>query len=81
MVALLLLLLGAGLPAVLLWSSWSAFRVQQEQKRIYLQSRIGAIAGRLESMPRTGAAQIFELLAQEEPALAGLRIHEKRIPR
>ena len=80
MVALLLLLLGAGLPAVLLWSSWSAFRVQQEQKRIYLQSRIGAIAGRLESMPRTGAAQIFELLAQEEPALAGLRIHEKRIP-
>jgi len=80
MVALLLLVLGAGLPAVLLWSSWSALRMQQEQKRIYLQSRIGAIAGRLEGMPRTDPELIFDLLVQEEPALAGLRIHVKRIP-
>ena len=77
---MLLVLLGAGLPAVLLWSSWSALQMQQEQKRIYLQSRIGAIAGRLEAMPRIDPAQVFELLVQDEPALAGLHIHNHRIP-
>lgn len=78
--ASLLAALAFGLPAVLLWTSWSTLRAQEEQKRIYLQSRIGALASRLEAMPAGREEEVFETLAAEEPALAGLVILTSRQP-
>lgn len=78
--AALLAALAFGLPAVLLWTSWSALRSQEEQKRTYLQSRIGALAARLETMPAGSEEEVFEALAAEEPALAGLVILTSRRP-
>lgn len=76
----LLAALALGLPAALLWTSWSALRAQEEQKRIYLQSRIGALAARLETLPPVGAEEAWEALSAEEPALAGLSIRTERKP-
>lgn len=78
--ASLLAALAFGLPAILLWTSWSTLRAQEEQKRIYLQSRIGALASRLEAMPAGSEEEVFETLAAEEPALAGLAILTSRQP-
>lgn len=70
--------LALALPALLLWTSWTALRTQQQQKRIYLQSRIGALADRLETLPEMSEADLIEVLSAEEPALVGLRILARR---
>ncbi len=78
--AALLAALALGLPAALIWTSWSTLRAQEEQKRIYLQSRMGALAARLETMPAGSDEDAFEALAADEPALAGLVILTARRP-
>lgn len=78
--AALLAGLALGLPALLMWTSWSSFQTQQEQKRVYLQSLIGALVARLETLPQPEDPEQLEMLAAEEPALAGVVILKERKP-
>lgn len=63
------------LPAVLLVQAAITFREFAEMKAVYLRNRAANIAARLESFePAELAADPFELLANDEPALVDLRI-------
>lgn len=76
---LLVVMLAAVLPALLLWTSWSAERTQQ-QRAHFLRGRLAAVAARLETLPETDASQALEILSAEEPALAGLEIYREKKP-
>lgn len=77
---LLVVMLAAVLPALLLWTSWSAERTQQQQRAHFLRGRLAAVAARLETLPETDASQALEILSAEEPALAGLEIYREKKP-
>ncbi len=68
------------LPLALLWTSWSALRVQEDQRQTWLRSRIGALAARLETLPELQPAAAQDILSAEEPALASLQILDARAP-
>lgn len=68
----------AVLPVVLLLSSLRTLSELGSQRTVYLRSRAAAVAGRLEPMAQaTPEGDLFELLAQDEPALVDLRILDR----
>lgn len=61
------------LPAVLLFSAVRTFRALDEQRGVYLRSRVASIAARLETLP---PGQDPHSLAEDEVGLAGIAILE-----
>ncbi|MEK7407886.1 MAG: ATP-binding protein [Acidobacteriota bacterium] len=65
------------LPLVLLVSAVLTFRELQEMRAIYLRSRAGALAARLETLqPRLPEEKVVDALRDEEPALLDIRIFD-----
>jgi two-component system sensor histidine kinase HydH len=78
---LLLPLVVAALPVVLLLSSLRTLRELDEQKTVYLRSRVAAVAGRLENLPPSvDAAEAFDALSEDEPYLLDLALIERNSP-
>lgn len=73
----LLISFAVALPVWLLWSSWSAYRMQERQRETYLRSRLGALAARLETFRNVETESAFEILSAEEPGLVGLQIRDE----
>ncbi len=69
----------AVLPVVLLLSSLRTLNELGSQRTVYLRSRAAALAGQLESVAPASRDEgaLFELLAQDEPALVDLRILDR----
>ena len=70
-------LLTLGLPAMLLYSAVRTYRALDDQKAVYLRSRVAAVAARLETLPpgRT-ADQVVESL-EEEPGLIDVAVVQR----
>ena len=71
-------LLAVVLPAALLWTSWTTYRMQVQQQGHYLRGRMGALAAWLETMPEAETGEAFEMLSAEEPSLTGLEVIRER---
>lgn len=69
---LLLAILAIVLPVALVWSSYRSYDAQLTQRRVYLRSRIAAVAALLETLPDSSA---LDSLYDEEPGLLDLRIY------
>lgn len=68
-----------GLPSMLVYSAVRTYRALEEQKAVYLRSRIAGLAARLETLPAgLSAAQVLESVA-EEPGLLDLAVLEARV--
>lgn len=68
---------------LLILSAWQTFQSLEDQREVYLRSRVAALAARLETLPAHPGReeqQTLEALSQEEPALAGLEIHDHPSP-
>ncbi|MCC7017843.1 MAG: hypothetical protein IT564_11640, partial [Rhodospirillales bacterium] len=63
--------LAIAIPTALLVSSARVFTALENQKAIYLRSRVAAVASHLETMSDEDST--LEILAQEEPALVDLK--------
>lgn len=59
------------LPAILLFSAVLTFRALDEQRSVYLRSRVASIAARLETL---APGQSVDSLAEDEVGLAGISI-------
>ncbi|MBI4875688.1 MAG: hypothetical protein HY822_13725 [Acidobacteria bacterium] len=71
----ILLVVIVAMPLVLLVSSLRTLRELEEQKTVYLRSRVAILAGRLENLPAgAGETAVFEALSAEEPSLADLEV-------
>jgi signal transduction histidine kinase len=75
----LLTLVSAALPFLLILSAWQTYRSLEEQKDVYLRSRVAALAARLETIPedkgnRINQQWLEETLGAEEPGLAAIAI-------
>jgi two-component system sensor histidine kinase HydH len=69
------------LPLILLLSSLRTLHELDEQKAIYLRSRVGTIAGRLENLrPAISDTEALDTLAQGEPGLLGLEFISRSGP-
>ncbi len=78
--AKVLTVLSTALPVLLILSAWQTYRSLEDQKEVYLRSRVAALAARLEtfSLAVSGnEAQALETLAEEEPGLVGLTIYDQ----
>lgn len=75
--ALLLVTLALVLPLALVWSAWRSYDTQLNQRRVYLRSRLAAVAALLETLP---AAAAVESLYDEEPGLLELQIYRQPVP-
>jgi two-component system sensor histidine kinase HydH len=75
--ALLLVTLALVLPLALVWSAWRSYDAQLNQRRVYLRSRLAAVAALLETLPAASAA---ESLYDEEPGLLDLHIYPQPVP-
>jgi len=75
---LLLPVVIVALPLVLLLSSVRTFQELDEQKAVYLRTRVAMLAARLENLPasETGTV-VFEQLSEDEPGLIGLELIER----
>lgn len=75
---LLLPVVIVALPLVLLLSSVRTFQELDEQKVVYLRTRVAMLAARLENVPisETGTL-VFEQLGKDEPSLIGLELIER----
>lgn len=62
------------LPLVLLAHSIFTYHELGHIKDLYLRNRAATLAARLETLKAADAAEMEEMLAEEEPALAGLRV-------
>jgi signal transduction histidine kinase len=74
--------LSTALPVLLILSAWQTYRSMEDQKEVYLRSRVAALAARLETFPPASGseAEALETLTEEEPGLAGLAIHDQPSP-
>jgi two-component system sensor histidine kinase HydH len=78
----MLLVAVLALPLVLLVSSLGTFRQLDEQRTVYLRARAGVVADRLESAALRSfeAADLYRVLAEEEPALIEIQIISRGDP-
>jgi two-component system sensor histidine kinase HydH len=66
------------LPLVLLLSALRTLQELEEQKAVYLRSRLAMLISRLENLPPAATAdELFERLAEEESSLTGLMLIER----
>lgn len=78
--AKVLTVLSTALPVLLILSAWQTYRSMEDQKEVYLRSRVAALAARLETFSQADSlsdAQALETLAEEEPGLVGLSIFDQ----
>lgn len=70
------ILLAFGLPATLLYSAVRTYKELNDQKTVYLRSRVAAIAARLETLPpELSSGEVLDSFS-EEPGLLNLEILE-----
>ncbi|WP_321473336.1 ATP-binding protein [uncultured Paludibaculum sp.] len=75
-VRLIWILTAFGLPAMLFYSAIRTYKELDDQKTVYLRSRVAAIAARLETLPPgLSSDEILETFS-EEPGLMNLRVLE-----
>lgn len=78
-IPVLLTVLTIGLPVVLILSAVRTYRQLDEQKAVFLRSRVAALAGRLETLPESlPQSEWKDVLSEEEEALAGLDLYERQ---
>lgn len=75
--AILLAMLAVALPLVLVWSAYRSYESQLSQRRVYLRSRIAAVAALLETLPDASAPGQAESLMDEEPGLLDVRVYSQ----
>lgn len=68
------------LPLALVWTAWRSYDSQLTQRRVYLRSRIAAVAARLETLPDPSSADAFDELMDEEPGLLDIRVFHAPTP-
>lgn len=72
-ITVVLMLAALALPAILIVTSTLTFRAMDEQRAVYLRSRVASIAARLETLP---AGEAVENMVEEEEGLAGIAVLE-----
>lgn len=72
--AFLLATLALVLPLALLWTAWHSYESQLAQRRVYLRSRIAAVAAMLETLPDPAAPGLLESVIDEEPGVLDLHV-------
>lgn len=66
------------LPVVLILSAVRTYRQLDEQKAVFLRSRVAALAGRLETLPESlPQSEWKDVLSEEDEALTGLVLYER----
>lgn len=78
--AFLLATLALLLPLVLVWSAYRSYESQLAQRRVYLRSRIAAVAAMLETLPDPASAGATDMLMDEEPGLLDVRVYSQPAP-
>ena len=71
---LLLAVLALGLPLALVWSAWRSYDAQLAQRRVYLRSRIAAVAAMLETFADPASPDTLDALLDEEPGLLDVHV-------
>lgn len=78
-IPVLLTALTIALPVVLILSAVRTYRQLEDQKAVFLRSRVAALAGRLETLPESLPQGEWQAaLAEEEGALTDLVLYERR---
>lgn len=72
--AILLATLAFLLPLALIWTAWRSYESQLAQRRVYLRSRIAAVAAMLETLPDPSSAGALDGLQDEEPGLLDIQV-------